>query len=330
MTQTTFELTPVPPFRLDLTVWALRRRAHNILDRWDGATWRRVLSFPTGPVEVAVTQQAPSDAARLQVAIVGQPMGAAVRTVVTSELERLLGLSIDLTEFYRFAAHHRRLGPLAHRFCGMKPPRFATVFESAINAIACQQLTLTLGIHLLNRLTVAYGPALGEPDEAVYAFPRPMDLAGLLPRELREFGFSQQKGRAMIELAQSVAEGRLDLESFHTLPDDEAVRRISALRGLGRWSAEYVLLRGLGRTHILPGDDVGARKNLQRWLRLEEPLDYEQVRRVLAGWNCCAGLVYFHLLLDRLEEAGYLSERNSKCRDASGSRQQRHSETCAH
>ena len=82
----------------------------------------------------------------------GQPLRAAVRAAVTSALERLLGLSIDLTEFYQFAAHHRRLGPLAQRFRGMKPPRFATVFEGVINAIACQQLTLTLGIRLLSRL----------------------------------------------------------------------------------------------------------------------------------------------------------------------------------
>jgi hypothetical protein len=59
MVRTTFELKPVPPFRLDLTVWTLRRRAHNIVDRWDGATYRRVLTLPSGPVEVAVTQVAP-------------------------------------------------------------------------------------------------------------------------------------------------------------------------------------------------------------------------------------------------------------------------------
>ena len=86
------------------------------------------------------------------------------------------------------------------------------------------------------------------------------------------------------------------------LPDDEAVNRLCELRGVGRWTAEYVLLRGLGRTHIFPGDDVGARKNLQRWLRLANSLDYQGVRRVLSRWGGYAGLVYFHLLLDRLEQ----------------------------
>jgi DNA-3-methyladenine glycosylase II len=96
---------------------------------------------------------------------------------------------------------------------------------------------------------------------------------------------------------------------MESLPDAEAVERLRELRGVGRWTAEYVLLRGLGRTHIFPGDDVGARNNLRRWLHLSKSLDYQGVRRIMSRWNGCAGLVYFHLLLDRLEEAGHLGER---------------------
>ena len=67
----------------------------------------------------------------------------------------------------------------------------------------------------------------------------------------------------------------------------------------------------MGRTHVFPGDDVGARNNLRRWLHLPEPLDYQGVRRIMSRWNGYAGLVYFHLLLDRLAEAGHLGEIGS-------------------
>ena len=76
---------------------------------------------------------------------------------------------------------------------------------------------------------------------------------------------------------------------------------------VGRWTAEYVLLRGLGRLHIFPADDVGARNNLQKWLGLRKPLHYDGVRRLLAKWEPYAGLIYFHMLLYRLNETGYLS-----------------------
>jgi len=78
------------------------------------------------------------------------------------------------------------------------------------------------------------------------------------------------------------------------------------LRGVGRWTAEYVLLRGLGRWHIFPGDDVGARNNLTRWLGLSEDLNYEGVRRVLFRWRKFGGLIYFHLLLNQLAEKGHV------------------------
>jgi hypothetical protein len=75
---------------------------------------------------------------------------------------------------------------------------------------------------------------------------------------------------------------------------------------VGRWTAEYVLLRGLGRLHVFPGDDVGARNNLRRWLSMGESLDYVGVSHVLTRWKAYSGLIYFHLLLGRLAEGGYL------------------------
>jgi DNA-3-methyladenine glycosylase II len=312
MNTDTCRLKPALPFRLDLSVWTLCRRPGNLVDRWDGTTYRRVLSLPAGPVEVSVTSPTPS-AASLRVTVMGQSIDAVVPATVTSALERLLGLRIDLQEFYQFAAHDRRLEPLARRFRGMKPPRFATVFEGLINAIACQQMSLTVGIQLLNRLAKTCGAAIGEGDEAVHAFPGPVDLAERSPLELRQLGFSGQKSRAIIELARSVAKGRLDLEGLAKLGDDEAVYRLTELRGVGRWTAEYVLLRGLGRTHIFPGDDVGARNNLQQWLGLTKPLDYERVRDVLSDWDDFAGILYFHLLLDRLAEGGHLVANVPRC-----------------
>jgi len=236
----------------------------------------------------------------------GQPPRSPVKAAVSSALHRLLGLSLDLEPFYKFAARERLIAGMARRFQGMKPPRFATVFEGVINAIACQQFTLTVGVRILNGLAAACGTAMREGSAIAHAFPRPEDLAAMSPSRLRELKFSQQKGRAMIELARSVSEGNLDLEALETLPDDAALARLQHVRGVGRWTAEYVLLRGLGRVHVFPGDDVGARNNLQKWLGLREPLDYDGVRHILDRWQPFGGMIYFHLLLGRLEEADYL------------------------
>jgi DNA-3-methyladenine glycosylase II len=309
MKRSTFLLAPVPPFRFDLTVWTLRRRPDNAVDRWDGQTYRRILPLPAGPAEVAVAQVGPPQAPRLEVSIEGLSLRSTVKSAVASALCRLIGLDIDLTAFYRFA---KRQGRLGRRFRGMKPPRFATIFEGVVNAIACQQMSLTVGILLLKRLAKGYGAVVQKGDAAAHAFRRPEDLAGLRPQQLRRLGFSRQKGRAMIELAHSITDGRFDPEELAALPDEEAIDRLRGLAGVGRWTGEYALLRGLGRTNIFPGDDISGRSNLRRWLRLSQPLDYEAVRRTLARWQRFSGLIYFHLLLDRLEEAGYLQEELPK------------------
>jgi DNA-3-methyladenine glycosylase II len=80
------------------------------------------------------------------------------------------------------------------------------------------------------------------------------------------------------------------------------------LHGVGRWTAEYVLLRGLGRTNVFPGDDVGARKRLAMWLGRDKPLDYDGVKRAVRRWQPYAGLVYFHLLLAGLVKSGEFTQ----------------------
>lgn len=300
----TFPIDPTPPFRLDLTAWVLRRRSCNLVDRWDGKTYRRALVVDGQPLEVEVEQAGPLDAPRLKVSASSAAPIPGARSAVRNAVERLLGVRIDLDGFYRLAAGDPALGPVVARFRGAKPPRFPTLFETLANAIACQQLSLTVGILLLNRLAESCGAAIPGRDPAVHAFPGPEDVAALAPETLRGLGFNRQKARALLELADVVAGKRIDLDGFASLDDEVVVDRLRELRGVGRWTAEYALLRGLGRIHVFPGDDVGARNHLGRWLRKRKSLDYEGVHSALSRWEPFGGLVYFHLLLKGLSEAG--------------------------
>lgn len=307
MERTSFVLKPVAPFRLDLTAWALRRRVENIVDRWDGSSYRRVLIVHQHPVDVEVVQKGPAGAPLLHITISGNKISSDTQKVVASVLTRMLGTVEDLTEFYRFAERRPKLDALVRRFRGVKPPRFPTIFEAMVNAFACQQLSLTVGIYFLNRLAEAFGPPGPKQRIAVHGFPAPENLSALETDALRSLGFSRQKASAIIGLAAAVFRKQLNLDELESLESEEAFARLRELRGVGRWSAEYVLLRGLGRLHVFPGDDVGARNNLQRWLALAQPLDYERVRQIVAPWKPFGGLIYFHLLLERLAEAGFLN-----------------------
>ena len=303
MRERTFTIPAREPFRLDLTVWALRRRADNAVDGWDGRSYRRVLSLDAAPVELAAVQAGSPSRPRVEVTLVGGGVDERAERLARTVLTRMLGLRADLSAFYRLAEDDPFLREFAVRFRGLKPPRLPSLFECLVNAIACQQLTLTVGIRLLNRLAAAHGPSLGD---AGHAFPRPSDLAALAPEALLPLGFSHAKARSIVALASAVTSGDFRPDEVERLDDEAALARLLALRGIGRWSGEYALLRGLGRLHVFPGDDVGARNNLARRLGRRGPLDYAAVAAAIRPWQPFAGLVYFHLLLANLEERGLL------------------------
>lgn len=309
MRDLSFELEPVPPFRLELSAWAIRRRPSNVVDRWDGRAYRRAIVVEDRAVELEVVQLGSVDHPTLRVTARAERLPTPTRTVAVAVLERILGLRLDLGPFHRLARRDAHLCELAGRFRGLKPPRFPSVFEAVVNGIACQQLSLSVGIILLNRLASLCGPAVGEGADAPHAFPRAQDVAALHPEGLRALGYSHHKATALLSLARAVERG-LDLEALHALDDATAVAQLEALPGVGRWTAEYVLLRGLGRIHLFPGDDVGARTNLARWMKLRSPLDYDRVRRLSRRWAPYAGMLYFHLLLQSLDEAGRLESQH--------------------
>jgi DNA-3-methyladenine glycosylase II len=237
MSEDTFFLEPVPPFRLDLTVWALRRHPDNAVDRWDRKIYRRIVLLSGIAVELAVEQVSPPEAPRLRVTVCGASLDTELKEAATRVLERLLGLRIDLGDFYSLASGDSSLRTLSRKFRGMKPPRFPTVFECVVNAIACQRTTLADGIRLLNRLAERCGPAIAAGGRA-HGFPCPGDMVALGPEDppprkesrsgaLQAMGFSGYQTRSILELVRSVVDRDMDLESIATLADEAAHARLA-------------------------------------------------------------------------------------------------------
>jgi DNA-3-methyladenine glycosylase II len=314
MIQQTCVLDPVPPFRLDLTVWALRRRPGNRIDQWDGTTYTRVLVLDGQPVNMTVSEQSePGHPHLLVTASSPVPLAdLAVRTSLTCQ--RMLGVATDVSAFAVLARRDPALRALAERFWGLHPPRFPTLFEALLNAFACQQVSLEVGLLLLGRLAERYGPSWTDSRGTAFAFPGPEHLVSASEEQLRELGWSRQKARAALELAHLLIEKPQMFAHVESMSNEEVRQALLPLRGVGRWTAEYVLLRGLGRIEVFPGDDVGARKNLQRLLSLDQPPTYEQIKTVTARWTPYAGFIYFHLLLQNLAQKGLLSQDREELR----------------
>lgn len=230
----------------------------------------------------------------------------AVKKSVIRLVDRLLGVKIDLTDFYASFDRDPKIGTLIREFKGVKPPRFPTMFEALVNAFACQQVSLNVGLLLLNRMATAYGSSIDVGGQKIFAFPSVHKLAKLHIGDLRNLGFSSRKSEYVIETAKLVSDQTVDLEDVARMDNTDAIDFLKQLKGVGRWTAEYALLRGAGRLDIFPADDVGGQNGLRNLLRLNKKLDYYDVNRIISKWQPYAGLLYFHLLLRRIKKNGWI------------------------
>jgi DNA-3-methyladenine glycosylase II len=176
------------------------------------------------------------------------PLDAETEAVV----RRLLGFDFDLMGFSAWAAGEEQLAPLVVRFVGLRPTLAADPFEMLVGAITAQQVSLFAAVAIRNRLVERFGERVGR----VWAFPRRERIAAASEEELFSLGLSRRKAEYVIGLARS----DLDLATLTLLPDDEVKARLTALRGLGEWTADWFLARYLGRPRAWPAGDLALRK----------------------------------------------------------------------
>jgi DNA-3-methyladenine glycosylase II len=248
-----------PPFRFDLTASFFARFATEIVDRFGGGIYRRALWVDGEAVAVRVR---PSGAGRLGVTVEGRRVsdeaaGAARRTVA-----RMFGIGQDLAGFYSVARQDPVLVRALPHLRGMRIAGYASLFEALVIAILSQQVTIQFANVLKGRLVEAFGTPVRAGGTKLWAFPRPEDLAEARVADLRAMQLSTRKGEYVVGLARTFAEGAWEEAALAALEDEAFVQTVAGLRGLGRWSAEWALIRGLGRPDLLPADDVGVRRAL--------------------------------------------------------------------
>lgn len=216
--------------------------------------------------------------------------------VSVTELKRiadwLLCTDLDLAPFYRVALPHPRLGPIIEQLHGLKPMRPATLFEMFVIAVTEQQISMVAAHHIRLRLVESYGDKV----DGLYAFPTPERLSQTTIAELMRCGLSRHKAEYVMGLADKVASGGLDLDHLQTLSDEEVRTVLLQERGLGPWSVDYILVRGLNRPDRVPADDLGIRTIVGDYLGSGQRLTAHGAMRKLSPFRPYRGLAVFYLL----------------------------------
>jgi DNA-3-methyladenine glycosylase II len=303
----TWPLSVSPPFHLEGTVRLLQRQPGNRVDRWEDGRYVRVLSTREGLRLVAVENRGTIDAPDVRCLVAGSPLAPPTQEEVRSTVRRVLGLEVDLTPFYQRASEVPWLQDATTALRGTRPPRFPTLFETIVNVIPFQQVSLAAGVAVVGRIVVRFGQTLTLDRQTFYAFPTPKAVAAVDAQELRLLGLSRTKAVVLHDLALRVLAGELDEERLDALSTEAAMRTLTALPGIGPWSAGLILLRGLRRLDVFPAGDVGAAHNLARLLALDRTTSLADLQPYIERMGSLKGLLYFSALGWRLVEEGLIA-----------------------
>jgi len=195
----------------------------------------------------------------------------------------------DLTPFYNLLQKDKKLQYMQKDFEGLRLISIADLFEALCWSIIGQQINLTFAYRLKRRLVEAYGTAISYEDHIYHLFPSPATLAALTAEDLKPMQFSQSKARYLIGIAQAFAENRLNLEMLQALPDFLSKQQaLTAHKGIGIWTANYVLMKTLRVPGAIPFGDVGLLKALESHNIIKDRKDTEKIERFFKkfrGWE---------------------------------------------
>jgi DNA-3-methyladenine glycosylase II len=278
------------PVDLPGSLDVFRRSGDDLLDRWDGRVWLRTVAVDGRMVGVVARPAGTvADPELLVTAEAGADPGAAG--------QELAGAFVTAPEaLAELAAADPVVAGIAARFPGVGPVLQPDLLTAVVRAISAQQITLRFAATLRARLARRYGHRHQVPVEAAEVWSLDAErLAGAAVDDLRELQYSTAKAVATIGFAGAVAGGRVDLARLAGLEDEAVVERLVAFPGIGRWTAEWLLARTLGRPRVVAGD-LGVRKAVgAAYLNGRMPSEVE-VRAVTAHWGPAAGVAQQLLL----------------------------------
>lgn len=277
MASTTFEVELEGPLDLASSLAIFRRSGDDMIDRFDGACAVRTTRIDGRTIPYACRIAGDVDHPRMSVTVASardrEGIEQALRAAflpLTCEFEELCGRDPAIA---RLATLHR----------GFRPVMQSDLFGALVRCVSAQQVNLKWASTVRRRLAENFGRLYRVGGHSVYSLEAER-IAALEAADIRALQFTNRKSEYIINVARAIASGELSIEVFTVLSDEDVIARITAVRGLGLWSAEWILARTLGRPRI-SAFDLGVRKAVGKLYfggRMPSP---EEVRDATAHWG---------------------------------------------
>lgn len=218
-------------------------------------------------------------------------------TMVKELVTSMFNLDFKLQDFYDEIKLDPVLFKLIEILRGLNSPTTPTFFEALTTSIIDQQISLKVANSMKNRMIKKFGNMLTLNGDVYYGYPGPEILYKLEDDDLRGCGLSYRKASYIIGFSRDLMEGKFDLDGLKNLPTDKIVDELLKIRGVGLWTAEMAVLRGLHRLNSLPADDVGIKRIVSHYYHDDEPISRDDLLLTAKKWGRWRGLAVYYLIV---------------------------------
>jgi len=291
-------IRPIPPFDFYLSVKIFSDGDKQIRRYENGKYWQ-VIRANNKLILITVTSSGTIDEPKLLVELKSNvEISNDDRKVAKEIIESVFNLKLDLKPFYEGVKNDKTMSKLTQKLRGLNGPATPTVFEALICSIIGQQISLNVASSLERNIIKTFGDILKVDGEVYYAFPTSQKLAYATIGRLRKCGLSLKKAEYIRDVSKVVADGKLDLEKLKNYQDiKEIANELCKIRGIGVWTAELTMVRGMRKQEVMPADDIGLRRHISHYYCNDRKISSEEARRIAQKWGRWKGSASFYLII---------------------------------
>jgi DNA-3-methyladenine glycosylase II len=289
-------LVPQPPFDFSLSA-AIFSGGEPDIRTFKNGVFLQVMDTGNALVLAEVRSSGTTENPKLDLTLLSdKPVSRDAARFAGVKVATILSITDDLNAFYRAVAGDPVLSDLTARLRGVKAPATLTVFEALTDSIIEQQISLKAAHSIEARLIRSVGKQLVLDGTVYYCYPDPEILARIPDSTFRACGLTVRKGEYIRDVSRGILAGDLDVEGFRNYQDmEKVIEKLVKIRGIGRWTAELTILRGLHWPGAFPADDVGVRRFISQFYLGGGKISPAEARIFAERWGEWKGFAAYYL-----------------------------------
>jgi len=280
------------PLNFKECLWFLDRGYDDCLIRIYDDHFRKALIVENEKIILDVF----GDTEGLKVTIAGKVLEEETIVYIKQYLAEWFDLENNLENYYAIVSSSGKLNYMSTAFYGLRLIGIPDLFEAIVWCIIGQQINLTFAYKIKRRLVEEYGRCVVYQGDTYYVFPSLQDFIAVNPQDLLKIQLSKSKANYIIEVAKAFLEGRISKKIVAGLPSFELKQQLlMSVKGIGLWTANYVLMKCLRVHNSIPYGDAGLLNALVKFHIIEDKKDLVGTKQFFRQFKDWESYIVFYL-----------------------------------